>query len=382
EQATVTSFPGTKAVAKKANVAFTCKGVAGGHKVTGVIHSNTDTRPVYSPVLGIVKSASTANATVGDQITYTLQIANTGNIGAATVITDNIPAGSSYVPGSFTVNGTPAAGNPATGISIGTVPAGGSTTVQFQVQVNSLPSPPQLVDQATAAYTFLVPDGRTLAGNAASNTLTIPVALPNVAVVKSAGFTDAAVGDILLYTSVISNNGLAPVTNVVLSDPVPAGSSFVPGSVSVAGAARPSADPATGITVGTVAAGTSVTFTFQVNVTSVPPSAQLSNRSSASYSSGAFTGISQSNTTVTPVYQPVTTIVKSANPASATVVGQLLYTLWVQNPAHPAAAVVLRDNVPPASAFDAATATVNGVAPPPLPPPVGSALDPVVPGPA
>ncbi|MEC0167453.1 DUF7507 domain-containing protein [Paenibacillus graminis] len=379
-QATVTSLPSPQTVANTANVAFTFQSVAGGSVLTGVIPSNTATLPVYSPVLGIVKSANTANATVGDQITYTLQIANTGNIGAATTVTDNIPAGSTYVPGSFTVNGTPAAGNPAAGISIGTVPAGGSSTVQFRVQVNSLPSPPQLVDQATAAYTFQVPDGRTLAGTAASNTLTIPVTLPNVAVVKSAGFTDVAVGDILLYTSVISNNGIAPVTNVVLSDPIPAGSSFVPGSVTVAGGARPSADPATGITVGTLAAGTSVTVTFQVNVTSVPSPALLSNRSSASYSSGVFTGISQSNTTATPVYQPVINIAKSANTTSATVGGNVLYTLRVQNTGNLAATVVLTDNIPAGSAFVAGSVTVNGAARPSDSPTGGIALGAVAPG--
>lgn len=99
--------------------------------------------------------------------------------------------------------------------------------------MNSLPSPPQLVDQASAAYTFQVPDGRTVAGSASSNTLSIPVTTPNVTVVKSAGFADVTVGDILLYTSVISNNGIAAVTNVSLSDTIPAGTSLVPGSVTV-----------------------------------------------------------------------------------------------------------------------------------------------------
>ncbi|MFD2876419.1 DUF11 domain-containing protein [Paenibacillus rhizoplanae] len=111
------------------------------------------------------------------------------------------------------------------------------------------------MDQATAAYTFQVPDGRTVNGTAASNTLTIPVRLPNVALVKSASFPDVAVGDTLQYTSVVTNNGIVAITNVVLSDPIPAGSTLVPGSVVVAGTARPAADPASGISVGTIAPG-------------------------------------------------------------------------------------------------------------------------------
>ncbi|WP_440961802.1 DUF7507 domain-containing protein [Paenibacillus nitricinens] len=364
-QAKVTSLPPSpQNIANTANAAFTFQSVAGGSIMTGVIPSNTVTLPVYSPILNIVKSANTANATVGDQITYTLQITNTGNIGALTTVTDNIPTGSSYVAGSFTVNGSPVAGNPATGIAIGTIAAGGSSTVQFRVLVNSLPSPPQLVDQASAAYTFQVPDGRIIAGSASSNTLSIPVGLPNVAVVKSAGFADVAVGDTLLYTSVITNNGIEAVTNVILTDTIPTGTSLVSGSVTVAGTSQPSANPGTGITVGSIAAGSSVTVTFQVNVISLPSPAQLLNKSTASYSSGAFIGISLSNTTTTPVYQPSIQIVKSSNTASATVGGNVLYTLNVQNSGNIGAAVTLTDNIPSGATFVSGSVTVNGVARP------------------
>lgn len=363
-QAKVTSLPSPQNIANTANAAFTFQSVAGGPIMTGVIPSNTVTLPVYSPILNIVKTANTANATVGDQITYTLQITNTGNIGAVTTLTDNIPSGSSYIAGSFTVNGAPVAGNPATGIAIGTIAAGGSSTVQFRVVVNSLPSPPQLVDQASAAYTFQVPDGRIIAGSATSNTLSIPVRLPNVAVVKSAGFADVAVGDTLLYISVITNNGIEAVNNVILTDTIPTGTSLVSGSVTVAGTSQPSANPGTGITVGSIVAGSSVTVTFQVNVISLPSPAQLLNKSTASYSSGAFTGISLSNTTTTPVYQPIIQIVKSSNTASATVGGNILYTLNVQNSGNIGAVVTLTDNIPSGATFVSGSVTVNGVARP------------------
>lgn len=379
-QARVTSLPSPQFVPNTANAAFTFQSVAGGPVVSGVIPSNTDSLPVYSPVLGIVKSANTTNTTVGEQILYTLQISNTGNIAANTTLTDNIPAGSSYVAGSFTVNGTPVAGNPAAGIAIGTIAAGASLTVQFRVLVNSLPTPPLLTDQATAAYTFTVPDGRTVSGSAASNTLTIPVRLPNVTIAKSASFPDVTVGDTLQYTSVITNNGIAAVTNVVLSDPIPSGSTLVPGSVTVAGSARPSADPASGISLGTLAPGASVTVTFQVNVTAVPSGGQLSNQSSVSYSSGSFTAISQSNTALTPVYQPVIGIVKSASPGSATVGGNVQYTLQVQNTGNLAATVTLFDTIPAGTAFVPGSVTVNGTVRPSDSPVSGIPLGAVAPG--
>ncbi|MFB0840635.1 DUF7507 domain-containing protein [Paenibacillus oleatilyticus] len=380
-RARVTSLPSTQQFVNTANAAFTFQSVAGGSTISGVIPSNSVTITVYSPILTITKTGSTANATVGNPVTYTLQIANTGNIGAATTITDNIPAGSSFVAGSFRVNGVVVPGaNPATGVAIGTIAAGGTSTVTFQVLVNSLPSPPQLVDQATAAYTYSPPDGRTVSGSASSNTLTIPVRLPSATVVKSVGNTDASVGDTLTYTSVITNNGLESISNVVLTDAIPSGTAFVAGSVTVGGAGKSSANPASGIAVGTIPAGSSSAVTFQVTVSSLPNPAQLLNQSSVSYSSGTFTGLSISNITTTPVYVPILGISKSANLNHATVGDTITYTAVVSNTGNIGASVTLTDPVPAGTSFVPNSVTVNGTAQPGASPVSGIALGTVAAG--
>jgi hypothetical protein len=68
---------------------------------------------------------------------------------------------------------------------------------------------------------------------------------------------------------VITNNGLSPVNNVVMTDPIPTGTTFVAGSVTVGGTPRPAANPNVGVTVGTIAVGDSVTVTFQVRVVEI-----------------------------------------------------------------------------------------------------------------
>ncbi|WP_029191295.1 DUF7507 domain-containing protein [Paenibacillus elgii] len=380
-RARVTSLPSTQQLVNTANAAFTFQSVAGGSTISGVIPSNSVTVTVYSPILTITKTGSTANATVGNPVTYTLQIANTGNIGAATTITDNIPSGSSFVAGSFRVNGVVVPGaNPAMGVAIGTIAAGGTSTVTFQVLVNSLPSPPQLVDQATAAYTYSPPDGRTVSGSASSNTLTIPVRLPSATVVKSVGNTDASVGDTLTYTSVITNTGLESISNVVLTDAIPSGTAFVAGSVTVGGVGKSSANPASGIAVGTIAAGSSSTVTFQVTVSSLPNPAQLLNQSSVSYSSGTFNGLSLSNTTTTPVYEPILGISKSANLNHATVGDTITYMAVVSNTGNIGASVTLTDPVPAGTSFVPNSVTVNGTAQPGASPVSGIALGTVAAG--
>ncbi|WP_145409489.1 DUF7507 domain-containing protein [Paenibacillus xylanexedens] len=364
-----------------ANAAFTFQSVAGGAVISGVIPSNSSVLPVYSPNLSIVKTASTTNATVGDQVTYTLQVNNGGNVAANVTLTDNIPAGSSYVAGSFRVNGNVVAGaNPATGVNLGSLAAGSVTTVTFQVLVTSLPSPPTLVDQGTAAYSFNSPDGRTITGAVASNILSIPVTLPNVFVVKTATITDVAVGETFTYSIVTSNGGIQAINNVVLTDILPAGTTFVPGSVVVRGTNVPAANPGSGIALGTLAAGTSATVTFQVNVQSLPVSGSLGNQAVVSYSSGAFSGIANSNSITTPVYQPIISINKSASATNATLGDQIGYTLVVRNTGNLSAQVNVTDTIPAGLTFIAGSVTVNGTARPGTSPLTGISLGTLAPG--
>lgn len=361
-KANVTSLPSSQQISNTANAAFTFQSVAGGDIITGVIPSNTVNTPVYAPVLTMTKSANTANASVGSTVTYTILVANSGSIGATTTLTDNIPAGSTFVPNSFTVNGVVQPGaNPAVGVPIGLVPAGGSRTVTFQVLVNALPTPPQLTDQATAAYSYSPPDGRTLNGSAASNTLVLPVSLPNVTTAKSVNRTATTVGDTVTFTSVLSNSGVAAVTNVVFTDPIPPGSSFVAGSVTVNGVAQPSSVPSAGISVGTIAPSSSVTVVFQVLVNALPSPAQLDNRSTSSYSSGTFTGVSLSNLVSVPVFLPVIAAQKTASLTQATVGDTITYTFAVQNTGNYPASLTLTDALPAGTTYVANSITVNGL---------------------
>ncbi|MED5016381.1 isopeptide-forming domain-containing fimbrial protein [Paenibacillus chibensis] len=361
-KATVTSIPASNALVNTANASFSFQSVAGGPTITGVIPSNSVTVTVYAPSITLTKTANKTNATVGTALTYTVLVKNSGNIGAAVTFTDNIPTGSTFIAGSFTVNGTAVpAGNPAAGVAIGTVAAGATSTVTFSITVNNLPSPSQLVNTASAAFTFQPPDGRTISGSATSNTLTVPVTLPNVSVVKSSNVSDVAVGETLTYTSVVTNSGTEGITNAVLTDTLPAGTAFVAGSVTVGGTAVASANPASGITLGSLLAGSSVSVAFNVTITSLPSPSQLSNSSKVSYNSGTFVGTSLSNTVITPVYQPVIAIVKSATTATATVGSTIQYTLLVSNTGNLAAQVTLTDNIPAGTAFVANSVTVQGV---------------------
>lgn len=171
----------------------------------------------------------------------------------------------SFVAGSTTIDGVPSASSPVTGITIGTLAAGASKVVTFQVKIgNTVPNPNPLPNTATVNYTNGTPVD--------SNTVNTLVAITN--------FTD---------------------TGIVLTDAIPLGTTFVPGSVTVNGA--PSTDlPNTGITIGTLSAGTSSVITFQLQIgTTIPNPNPIPNVATVT-STNAPTVIS--NTVTTLVFEP------------------------------------------------------------------------------
>ncbi|MFD1908439.1 DUF11 domain-containing protein [Paenibacillus rhizoplanae] len=68
------------------------------------------TTPVFQPIIAAAKSSSSVNATVGDTITYTVNVTNSGNYAATATLTDTIPAGTTLVPNSVLIGGFPAPG--------------------------------------------------------------------------------------------------------------------------------------------------------------------------------------------------------------------------------------------------------------------------------
>ncbi len=213
----------------------------------------------------ITKSADKTYADVGEEITYTLVLQNTGAVDALNVtITDLLPPSTVLVPNSVTVDGTPYAG--ALPVVIPTITPDQSVTVTFKVTVNSLPVVNPIFNIARADYEFNPFAGYTATGFSNSNPVAVFIIVRQVTNVKSVDKTVAAIGDILTYTSVITNTGSIPVTNVVFKDEIPEGTAFVDGSVTIDGVSYPAYDPAAGFFAANLIPQASVTVTFQVQI--------------------------------------------------------------------------------------------------------------------
>ncbi|MDE6058619.1 MAG: DUF11 domain-containing protein [Clostridia bacterium] len=213
----------------------------------------------------ITKSANKAYADVGEEITYTLVLENTGTVDALNVtLNDLLPPETTLVGGSVTVDGVPYAG--ALPVVIASISAGQSVTVTFKVTVTSLPAVNPVFNIARADYEFFPFAGYPATSFSSSNPAAVYIIARDVTNVKSVDKTYAVKGDTLTYTSVITNTGSVPVTNVIFKDEIPAGTTFVNGSVYINGVNFPAYNPETGFFAANLTPQASVSITFQVQV--------------------------------------------------------------------------------------------------------------------
>ncbi len=149
----------------------------------------------YTSSLAVTKTPSPANAAVGDTITYSYEVRNTGTI------TINDLALSDDRLGGITLDKTSlAAGDTATG------------SITYQVVETDLPGP--LNNTATAT-------GTDMQGGAVTAQATASVKLSYVAsmqVTKTPSVQTAKVGDTVTYSYTVSNTGTVTISNLALSD--------------------------------------------------------------------------------------------------------------------------------------------------------------------
>lgn len=100
--------------------------------------SNTISVILVDTEIILFKTVNRAYAQRGDVLHYTVEVRNGGNETAnALTFFDPIPAGTSFVANSVLINGVSMPGyQPGVGFPLADIPAGGLTTVEFDVTVN------------------------------------------------------------------------------------------------------------------------------------------------------------------------------------------------------------------------------------------------------
>ncbi|MEG0297794.1 MAG: hypothetical protein RR620_13820 [Clostridium sp.] len=271
-----------------------------------------------------IKSGIPTNANIGDIITYTLTVTNTGNTAANNiVITDPIPAGTTYVPGSITSSAS-FTGDPTTTINLtAPIAPSQSVTISFKVKVgNAIPNPNPILNKAEIAYNYIVdPASNPVLVNGFSTVVNTPVSNATLVTKKSVDKTIAYVGDVLTYNISVTNTGNVPANNVIITDLLPNGTVY---SDSLTVSVPYTGTPATSITLtNPIAAGQTVSISFKVTVTAIPNPNPINNTATVNYSftvnpqqPDGVTATSTSNIATTVVFkynfsQQITDLIES-----------------------------------------------------------------------
>lgn len=319
-------------------------------------------QPLYDVALAkIAEPPDGATVRPGERITYTLVLTNGGAADASgLVLTDTLPAGVSYVPGSasaapgLNLLATP----PPALVFTGTLPAGNALTATFRVTVSSVPSGTLLVNGAEAIAT-----GSDLVTDTTTHGVT--VVAPDLSIVKAATPASGSLvapGGWMTYTVVVANEG-GLAQDVTISDTLDLANVNLVISHTTAGwLSGPNPVRVTGFDLD---AGQRVTLTLGVTVSGSVSGTAITNRASFTSTQTPSPQLSDDVTHVisgtgTPL--PDWGLTKSADPPGGTPLTQgetITYTIVAYNGGGLATHVVLTDAIPAGTAYVAGSAAAD-----------------------
>ncbi|MFJ4624163.1 hypothetical protein [Streptomyces sp. NPDC088812] len=211
-----------------------------------------------APHVVLAKTAiPTGPLEVGDVITYRVSARNEGGGGAENlVLTDVVPAGTTYVPGSLRIVDGPNAGaktddrgddqayydtganavvfhlgNGASGVAGGSLPntdtLAAGTTVEYRVVIDRASGGKQIRNTATASYENRLGDRPQPLQSTSDEAVTQVRPAADLAVVKAADATTVTVGQTVTYRVTVRNTGPNGATGVTVTDRLPAGLVFL-----------------------------------------------------------------------------------------------------------------------------------------------------------
>jgi uncharacterized repeat protein (TIGR01451 family) len=325
--------------------------------------------------LRITKTAAPAQITLGDNITYTLTLTNTGPAAAQNVtVTDPVPANTTLVSAEVVSGSGWSTTVPTTGVnrdivfSKASVAADESATFRIIVQSQRVAAAAvaRIVNTATVAAVTGDP-------NTANNSATIETPVvqqtADLRIAKTVVPLQfgANTGN-LIYTLTVSNQGPGDAVNVVVSDDLPSSVTFASSEV-VSGTGWTVNNPAGGnnrvsFTKPTMAVGENATFRIVVRINPLAaPLPTISNTARVDSSTSDPDATNNTSTATSTFAQPRTAdlaITKTPNATTITSGGTVTYTIGLTNRGPNEASDVRVTDELPAKEFFVSARVVSG----------------------
>ncbi|MFZ5863100.1 MAG: DUF11 domain-containing protein [Nitrospirota bacterium] len=296
--------------------------------------------------LALNKTDSPDPVLVGQNLTYTITVTNLGpNSATSVTVSDPLPVGATWV--SSTPSQGSCSGTSTVTCSLGILGNGASATVTIVVT----PTVSGTLNN-TASVTSAVSDP--VPGNNSMSASTTVTAQADVSITKTDAPDPVLVGQNLTYTITVTNNGPNSATNVVMTDPLPAGATFVSSSTTQGSC---TGTTTVSCTLGTLINGASATVTIVVTPTAAGTLSNTASVTANETDPNTANNSAPGTTTVNaPANQADLSITKTDSPDPVSVNGTLTYSITVTNngPAN-AAAVTVTDTLPAGVTFTSAT---------------------------
>lgn len=236
-----------------------------GQKTEVTNQSNTHRTNNVSTDIEIQKSVSKSYVVPEEQITVTTTLTNNTDVDILNLkIKDVLGDGAQFVEKSVKVGGVPREElNPIDGFDLDVTlgGSGGDFSIEYQVLVDKVPTEWNFSDVTQAQLTL---DGTLFTLN--SNEVQVTILENEIWLTKTASAKAVKQGDTLTYTIEIANTGTLKNTDLFFSDPIPAGTTFIDGSVKIDGTTMADYNPAAGFALSDLDPDATITVEFSVTV--------------------------------------------------------------------------------------------------------------------
>ena len=310
----------------------------------------------HAPRLRIQKSVDSPSAVIGDTLTYTIKVVNSGNATATDVtVIDPLPPYVTYLTNSASGGGIYDSPSRTLTWHLDSVSVGQSLDLGFKVTLATQ------VPNESEIRNFAMVIGPDTTSSDTTATFVRP-SYPNLSLTKSVDSAVASPGSVISYAIALINSGAGPGSDIVITDSIPGLTSYIPGSASSFGLYLESADRVQW-RIDNLDPHDTVYFTFRVRI------------DSSAVNGDTVTNVAQAGPPFNLHSNPVKTaidvptgspddlrIIKTVNLDAALVGDTLVYTVQVSNVGVDIiGGIVLEDAVPDNTEYVTGSATGGAV---------------------
>ncbi|MGL4655768.1 MAG: DUF6923 family protein, partial [Sarcina sp.] len=332
------TVPSSYKVYNKGLISFEFVDTAGGVRYSDSTETIIASTTIVQAILKSKKTVDLSFCDLGDQLTYTIEIENTGNTVTRTItLKDTIPANTSYISNSLNQDTFSISWN---GSSIITLPnqifPGEKSYITFKVLVNSTLPSNIILNNGTINYDYI--GNNTIPSIKKDSSITNEVSTTlNTGSIDIKKYLDkdyAKIDDIIKYTIGVKNTGTT-IVNINIVDTLPIGVYFLNNSVYINNINNPGIIPEL-IPVTNLLPNNISTITFQVKVYELPLINPILNKAQGIFrynvsNTSSKVKDSTSNIVSTTINDVILNLNKKVDMNNSFVGDIVLYTMTIKN---------------------------------------------------